>query len=355
MSRVPISVCMIAKNEERYIEECLKRLQPYGVEIVVADTGSTDRTKEIAKQYADKVVDFTWIDDFSAARNFCAEQATNSWILALDCDEYINGWDIQGTKNVMNRFSKGIGAIRLNNLVITETGEKQYSTEQVIRFYHRSFYKFQAPIHEQLVAKSADIERQRTGFMLPMEVIHHGYAISKEEMRAKQERNLEILKKSIGQGGDAPYYYFQIGQSEFILQHTQAAIEAYEKALSLNPPTDRTYVDLMICALGIAYMKVGRIADAVAVMDQYAEYCKSARYVYTHAGVLYGSGQKLKSLFLYVTASTLPDFVSLGESKLHCYENIIEMYREFGEEDMATIFKEKYELCKQERDRIINS
>ena len=86
MSKVPISVCIIAKNEEKYIEECLRKLKPYGFEIVVADTGSTDATKEIASRYADKVVDFTWINDFSAARNFCAKQASNNWILALDCD-----------------------------------------------------------------------------------------------------------------------------------------------------------------------------------------------------------------------------------------------------------------------------
>ena len=61
MSKVPISVCIIAKNEERFIEDCLKRLKPFGMEIIVTDTGSTDRTKEIAQKYADKVVDFEWI------------------------------------------------------------------------------------------------------------------------------------------------------------------------------------------------------------------------------------------------------------------------------------------------------
>ena len=57
MSKVPISVCLIAKDEEKNIEECLKRLKPYGFEIIVTDTGSTDRTKELASRYADKVLD----------------------------------------------------------------------------------------------------------------------------------------------------------------------------------------------------------------------------------------------------------------------------------------------------------
>ena len=95
MSKVPISVCIIAKNEEKNIEECLRRLLPYGFEIIVTDTGSTDRTKEIAQKYATKVLDFEWIDDFAAARNFCAENASNNWILALDCDEYVNNAEIR--------------------------------------------------------------------------------------------------------------------------------------------------------------------------------------------------------------------------------------------------------------------
>ena len=130
---------------------------------------------------------------------------------------------------------------------------------------------------------------------------------------------------------------------------------AYETSLSLNPPLDKAYVEMMIVGLAMAYVRQWRVADAVALMDKYAENCTSARYVYTHAGVLDDSGQKLKALLLYVTTTTLKDFDSLGQSKLHCYENIIEMYREFGEEDMAGIFKEKYELCKKERERVINS
>ena len=94
MSKIPVSVCIIAKNEEKYIGECLKRLEPYGFEIVVTDTGSTDQTVEIAKQYTDKVFEFEWVSDFSAARNFCVSHASNNWILTLDCDEYVHSIDV---------------------------------------------------------------------------------------------------------------------------------------------------------------------------------------------------------------------------------------------------------------------
>lgn len=355
MLKEPISVCIIAKNEEKYIEECLKRLQPYHLEIVVADTGSTDRTREIAQKYADKVVDFEWMDDFSAARNFCASQASNSWILALDCDEYISRVDMQGIKNQIRQYTKGKGIIQLNNLVYDEEGELQFGTDQVVRFYHRSFFHFESPIHEQLVAKEKEIERQAQTFLVPIEVIHHGYALTPEEMEKKQMRNLELLRKSVGKGGDDQYLYFQMGQSEFIMKHNKEAIEAYEKALSFKPSMKRAYEEILVYSLAMSYVRDDRIQEALALMEKYEKQCKTARYVYTHACILNDSGQKLKALMRYVMTSTMPDFDSLGVNKLHCYEAIIEMYKGFGQEDMATIFKEKYEVCKQERERVINS
>lgn len=76
-----ISVCLIGKNEANVLEKCLQALVPYPWEIVFTDTGSTDETKAIATRYTKNVYDFEWIGDFSAARNFCAEKASNDWIL----------------------------------------------------------------------------------------------------------------------------------------------------------------------------------------------------------------------------------------------------------------------------------
>ena len=151
MSKVPISVCIIAKNEEKYIEECLRKLKPYGFEIVVADTGSTDATKEIASRYADKVVDFTWINDFSAARNFCAKQASNNWILALDCDEYIESVDIRILRVLLQQKPKQVGVVRMMNWDIVWMICPDYIIEIIIdmtnRFMSRLFRSRVIQIH----------------------------------------------------------------------------------------------------------------------------------------------------------------------------------------------------------------
>ena len=118
MSKIPISVCIIAKNEEKYIEECLRSISGYGFEIVVTDTGSTDRTKEIASRYTDKIYDFEWINDFSAARNFCASKASNNWILSLDCDEVVNSIDIEELKKRGRKCPKCVGVRHIKEVIL---------------------------------------------------------------------------------------------------------------------------------------------------------------------------------------------------------------------------------------------
>ncbi|MBP3610137.1 MAG: glycosyltransferase [Lachnospiraceae bacterium] len=90
---VSISVCMIVKNEEAVLSRCLDSLQGIADEIIIVDTGSTDRTKEIAAQYTDKIYDFTWVHDFSAARNFAFSKATKDYIYSADADEVLEPID----------------------------------------------------------------------------------------------------------------------------------------------------------------------------------------------------------------------------------------------------------------------
>ena len=85
-----ISVCMIVKNEEKNLAACLECLKKIADEIIIVDTGSTDGTKEIAMQYTDKLYDFTWVDDFSAARNFAFSKAAMDYIYSVDADERLD-------------------------------------------------------------------------------------------------------------------------------------------------------------------------------------------------------------------------------------------------------------------------
>lgn len=87
---IEISLCMIVKNEEKVLGRCLDSIADLMDEIIIVDTGSTDRTKEIAKKYTEHIYDFEWIDDFSAARNFSFSKATKDYIYAADADEVLD-------------------------------------------------------------------------------------------------------------------------------------------------------------------------------------------------------------------------------------------------------------------------
>ena len=90
-------------------------------------------------------------------------------------------------------------------------------------------------------------------------------------------------------------------------------------------------------------------------MNRFADTCKTAKFVFTHAGVYLDNQQPLKALLLYVKTTMLSDADTLGENLLHCYEHIIGLYREMGDDKMADLFQGKYEACVAERERVFNS
>src|SRR3989338_7182709 len=102
MPNPTISLCMMAKNEEKLLEQCLNSVKSIADEIIIVDTGSTDRTKEIAKKFNAKIYDFRWVDDFSAARNESLKHATKNWIMVLDADESIAEEDLHELQKLIS-------------------------------------------------------------------------------------------------------------------------------------------------------------------------------------------------------------------------------------------------------------
>ena len=87
---ITLSLCMIVKDEEKNLNNCLSSCSSLFDEIIIVDTGSTDRTKEIAKKYTNNIYDFKWCDDFSKARNYSFSKATKEYIMWLDADDIIS-------------------------------------------------------------------------------------------------------------------------------------------------------------------------------------------------------------------------------------------------------------------------
>lgn len=354
---IPVSICIIAKNEEKYIVECLKRLVKYGMEIIVADTGSTDRTKEIASRYATKVIDFQWVNDFSAARNFCAENASYNWILALDCDEYVQNIDIQKLRICMQKFSKDAGTVKLRNAAYRYDGTIGYADENIIRFYNKNYYEFAYPVHENIIAKgrNQNANNELQCFEVPMKVIHMGYLIDGDEMKQKQERNLKLLYQSAqNENARNAYTFFQIAQSEHIIGNLDKAIDNYRHCLEIEDNSELSYIQTCIVELATTYAQIDKPEQAVEVLEQYKDKIKTAQFTYTYGLALLGIDQPLKALMQLVLASMMSDKDKLGENLVYCYEHIIRLYEMFGQPQMVEPFRQKYEECLETQQQVFN-
>lgn len=110
-----LSLCMIVKNEEEYLERCLESVKHVVDEMVIVDTGSTDKTKAICRQYAARIYDFTWTESFAEARNFGIAKAKGDWILWLDADEKLKLANTAEFKRTLALTEKDIWLIPLIN------------------------------------------------------------------------------------------------------------------------------------------------------------------------------------------------------------------------------------------------
>lgn len=223
-----ISACLITKNNQRTLAECLASLYRYNFEIVIADTGSTDKTVEIARQFTDKVYHFDWVNDFAAARNFAASKASFDYILTLDSDERLVG----GSKEELQDFfintdtKKTVGLYKVVNIL--SSGKKQNQViNNVIRVYDRRYCKYYYRIHEQ-VGLIADESALLDTKVLKFRTIHYGYQDEKL-LQKKSQRNVELLLAQLAVTPDHVYFIYQLAKSYYILKNYQQSFEYFAK------------------------------------------------------------------------------------------------------------------------------
>lgn len=149
---ITISICLIVKNEEDTLAQCLDSLKGIGDEIIITDTGSTDRTKEIAAGYTDKIYDFKWTDDFSAARNFCFSKAVMEYIYTADADEVLAGTEKEKFLDLKNNMSDSVEIVQMKYVNDTADNNLQNSiTEYRPKLFKRlRQFEWIDPIHEMV-------------------------------------------------------------------------------------------------------------------------------------------------------------------------------------------------------------
>jgi len=149
---ITISLCMIVKNEEKILARCLDSIAGLMDEIIIVDTGSTDATKEIAARYTDKIYDFTWIDDFSAARNFAFSKATKEYIYSADADEVVNSENYEKFRMLKEAMLPEIEIVQMKYGNQLQNGTVYNFDEEYRPKLFKRLRKFvwEEPIHEMV-------------------------------------------------------------------------------------------------------------------------------------------------------------------------------------------------------------
>lgn len=242
---------MIVKDEEKVLDNCLSTAHDLVDEIIIVDTGSTDKTKEIAKKYTDKVYDFKWIDDFAKARNFSFEKATKDYIMWLDADDIILEEDRKKFKEFKNTIdgTKNIYSLKY----VCARDEAGNPTLVIVKnriVKREKNYKWKNPIHEYL-----DIDESVTS--VDVAITHN-----KKEVN-DPDRNLRIFEKMKKEG-----QYFDIrntylyGKSLSAKGYIDKAIEEFGRNVKENEKEymkNRWYIYNSVIELANCYKLQGNL------------------------------------------------------------------------------------------------
>lgn len=323
-----LSIGLIVKNEEKYIEQCLQGLMPIinaiPSELIIVDTGSTDRTIEIARKFTTHVYEHRWTNDFAEMRNLVLSYCKGEWFFFVDGDEIL-----QDATGVINFFKKekhhqyNSAFMQMKNILKSDKNE--ISVFQAIRFFKndKDFY-FEGAIHEQPRMKGPTAE-------IDGEILHYGYVNDDDELMAyKFERNVEILKKELEMNPDNIYYQYQLSQSYGMYNMHKESLEPARRAYELAEKkglVNYLYAGERLC---MVFWRNGLFTEAEALCRKMLTF-KDANIIDLHfilAGVLLDLGKFPESITAFKQYLSLIKRFKAGKFKLRASINTMSMYKE---------------------------
>ncbi len=225
-----LSLSMIVKNEERFVGGCLESVADLADEIVIVDTGSNDRTKEIAQGFGAEVLEFDWCDDFSAARNFSLEHTTGDWVLYLDADERLATAYHQKLRRLISNGKADAFLLNLKSKIGTSEGAQYHLVSYPRLFRKMKGVKFVGKAHEQI---TTSLVASRARIVQTDIIIEHlGYAQDDEVIIKKARRNHHLLLSQLETRENYGYALYQLGQTEIILGDVDKGLARLYEALA---------------------------------------------------------------------------------------------------------------------------
>jgi GT2 family glycosyltransferase len=260
-----LSVCLIVKDEELMLPSCLESIADLADEIVVYDTGSTDRTIELARAAGARVIEGYWDESFARARNAALAQACGDWVLSLDADETLLA-DPSSLRALLSDRRSDVEAylVAIENL---HGAGNARSVHTAIRLFRRTSCTWRHRLHEQVVAADDPGRRLRIGYLTGARIIHRGYAAEVFESRHKAERNLAIAEAALEDDElSRPYALMNYGRALESAGRSVEAIDVLRQAAASaeDPITRRLAIKNLIYILG----RLGRFDESLAQVDE---------------------------------------------------------------------------------------
>jgi len=258
---------MIVKNEEKNLADCLDSIIGVVDEINIVDTGSTDKTIEVAGRYTDRIFHFQWIDDFSAARNYSYSKATKDFTMWLDADDVVSHENFAKLLKLKSALDENINYVVMKYCTYNVDGSLSRVFPRIRITRRAAEQKWHGAVHE-------DLHSQGKGLIVDINIDHKYKSIEHS-----QTRNMRIMKREIDNGrADCSIHYFY-GLSEYNLKNYHEAEKSLKKVIATGRAETFDSVDAFI-ALHNIYREWGDLIKAQNILEKYAylisdksEYC----------------------------------------------------------------------------------
>lgn len=268
-----LSIGMIVKNEEKYLERCLKGIKPIldnvESELIITDTGSTDDTVKIAKEFTDKVLYFDWCNDFAAARNIALKQSCGEWFMFIDADEILSS-----CKNIIDFFNSGEykkynSATYVIRSVYNSGESSDFDAQRLTKITNDT--QFDGIVHERLNTFGEPIKR------LSDVADHYGYYYETADQKEnKFKRNSELLLKKLREKRPVdPMIYIQLYETYLIGNMRDEADMYMDKGIEYCKKNSNVCLAALFCRKAYLYMLDEDYENAILACKDYSKNCTS--------------------------------------------------------------------------------
>jgi hypothetical protein len=255
---------MIVKDEEANLPRCLASAADLVHEVIVVDTGSTDRTRELARSFGARVFDFPWKDSFAAARNESLRHATGDWIFWLDADDHLDEANREKLRDLFAGLADEIGAYVMKYLSPWDSSGGSTVVQQVRLFRNHPQVRWQHRVHEQIlpaVCAAGGVVR-----WTDVVIYHTGYSDPALRQR-KLQRNLRLLHLEDAEQPEQPFILFNLGAGYLELGEPVRALPLLRRSLDRGRPND-SFRRKLYSLLAQVHHQLGQSADALAVCQE---------------------------------------------------------------------------------------